>query len=46
MKEWAMKIIGYEKKKTMPLTKEENKSYKYQKACHIGKEKFCVDKDN
>ena len=41
-----MKIIDYEKKKTMPLTKEENKSYKYQKACHIGKEKFCVDKDN
>ena len=46
LKEWAMKIINYEKKKTMPLTKEENKSYKYQKACHIGKEKFCVDKDN
>ena len=28
LKEWAMKIINYEKKKTMPLTKEENKSYK------------------
>ena len=30
-----MKIINYEKKEMIPLTKEENKSYKEQEACHI-----------
>ena len=30
----------------IPLTKEENKSYKEQETCHICEEKFCVDKDN
>ena len=30
----------------IPLTKEENKSYKNQEACHICKGKFCVDKDD
>ena len=28
----------------IPLTKEENKSYKEQELCHICKEKFCVNK--
>ena len=28
------------------LTKEGNKSYKEQKACHICEGKFCVDKDD
>ena len=30
----------------MPLTYEENKSYKEQKICHICEEKFCMDKDD
>ena len=30
-----MKIINYEEKETIPLTKEENKSYKKQKICVI-----------
>ena len=30
----------------IPLTKEENKSYKEQEICHICKEKFCIDKDD
>ena len=30
----------------IPLTYEENKSYKEQEACHICKEKFCMDKDD
>ena len=34
------------KKKIIPLTKEENKSYKEQETCHIYKEKFCVGKDD
>ena len=35
LKERAMKIIYYEEKKMIPLTNEENKSYKEQEACHI-----------
>ena len=30
----------------IPLTNEENKSYKEQEACHICEEKFCMDKDD
>ena len=46
LKKQAMKIINYEKKEIIPITKEENKSYKNQEACHICKEKFIVDKDD
>ena len=31
LKEHAAKIIGYEKKEIIPLTTEENKSYRKQK---------------
>ena len=41
-----MEIIDYEEKEMIPLTYEENTSYKEQKTCHICKEKFCVDKDD
>ena len=30
----------------IPLTYEENKSYKEQEPCHICEETFCMDKDN
>ena len=43
LKEHAMEIINYEKKEMIPLTKEENKSYKEQEVCHICEEKFCMD---
>ena len=47
LKERAMKIINYKEKEMIPLTKEENKSYKEQETCHICKKKtFCVDKDD
>ena len=46
LKNRAMKIINYEEKEMIPLTYEENKSYKEQEACHICEEKFCVDKDD
>ena len=46
LKERALKIINYEEKEMIPLTKDENKSYKKQKKCHICEEKFCADKDN
>ena len=35
LKEHAMKIINYNKKEMIPLTYEENKSYKEQKICQI-----------
>ena len=41
-----MEIINFEKREMIPLTKEENKSYKEQETCHICKGKFCVDKDD
>ena len=41
-----MKIINYEKREMIPLTKEENKSYKEKESCHICEEKFCMDKDD
>ena len=34
------------KKEMMPLTYEENKSYKEQEACDICEEKLCMDKDD
>ena len=41
-----MKIINYEEKEMIPLTKEEKKFYKKQEACHIYEENFCVDKED
>ena len=46
LKERAMKIINYEEKEMIPLTKEENKSYREQEKCHICEEKFCIEKDD
>ena len=40
LKERAMKIINYIKKEMIPLTYEENKSYKEQEACHICEKSF------
>ena len=46
LKERAMKIITYEKKKMIPLTKEENKSYEEQETCYICEQKFRMDKND
>ena len=46
LREYAMKIINYEKKEMIPLTDEENNSYEKQKACYICKKKFCIDDDD
>ena len=43
-KECTVKIINYEKKEMIPLTKEEKKFNKKQQACYICEEKFCVYK--
>ena len=34
------------KKRMIPLTYEETKSYKDQETCHICERKFCMDKDD
>ena len=41
LKQCAMKIISYEEKEMIPLTKKEKKSYKNREKCHI-----CGEKDN
>ena len=46
LKKRAMKIINYEKKEMIPLTKEENKSYKEQETCYTCEKKFSIDKDD
>ena len=40
LRECATEIIMYEKKKIIPLTDEENMSYKKQKVCYICKTKI------
>ena len=45
LKEHATKIINYEKKKMIPLTKEEKK-IREQKLCYICKKQFSTDDDD
>ena len=37
LREYAMKMIYYEKKEMVPLTNRENKSYEKEKVCYICK---------
>ena len=46
LKEHATKIIDYEKKEMIPLTDEENKSYRKQNVCYICKTGFSTHDDN
>ena len=46
LKKCAIKIINYEEKEMLPLTYEENKSYKEQETCHICEGKFCMDEED
>ena len=46
LKEHARKLIDYQKKEMIPLTYEENESYKNQKVCYICKKRFNTDDDN
>ena len=46
LKEYATKIINYEKKEMIALTDEENKSYKKQKVCDICKKGFTTDEND
>ena len=42
----AMEIIYYEKKKMTPLTDEETKSYEKQNVCYICEKEFSTDKND
>ena len=46
LKEHALKIINYEKKEIIPLTYEENRSYKKQKVCYIYKQGCNTNKND
>ena len=46
LKEQAMKIINYEKKKMIALTDKEKESHENQKVCFICEKEFCTDKEN
>ena len=40
LKDLAVKMINFEKKKTIPSTKEQQESYKQTKICYICKKMF------
>ena len=46
LREHATKIINYEKKEMIPLTKKEEKKYNKQEVCHICKKGFSTDDSN
>ena len=46
LKKHATKIINFEIKEMIPITDEENKSYKKQKVCYRCKKEFSTDDDN
>ena len=46
LRDQAMKIINYEKKKMIPLTDEEIESYEKQKVCYICEKEFNIDKND
>ena len=46
LKDQAMKIINYEKKKIIPLTDEEKETHENQKICYICEKEFCMNENN
>ena len=46
LRDQAIKITNYEKKKEILLTNEEKESYENQKICYIYKKGFCTDRNN
>ena len=46
LREQPTKIINYEKKQMIPLTKEEKEFHKMQKVCSICKKKFSINYNN
>ena len=46
LREHATKIINYEKKEMIPLTKEEKRSHRIQRRCYLCNRKFSTDGSN
>ena len=46
LREHVTKLINYEKKEMIPLTKKEEKKHNKQKVCHICKKRFSTDDNN
>ena len=46
LREHVTKIINYEKKELIPLTKKEKKNHNKQKVCHICRKEFNTDDSN
>ena len=46
LREHVTKIINYEKKEMIPLTKKEKKNHNKQKVCHICRKEFNTDDSN
>ena len=46
LREHATKIINYEKKEMIPLTKKEEKNHNKQEVCHICKKGFSTNDNN
>ena len=46
LRKHATKIINYEKKEMIPLTKKEENKHNKQKVCHIRKKRFNTDENN
>ena len=46
LREHTIKIINYEKKYMIPLTKEEEKKHHKEKVCYICKNRFSADDNN
>ena len=46
LREHATKVISYEKKEMIPLTKKQEKKHNNQKVCHICKKRFSTHYNN
>ena len=46
LREHATKIINYEKKEIIPLTKEEKRAHHTSRRCYICKKKFSTNDNN
>ena len=46
LREHATRIISYEKKERVSLTKEEKKTYREQVICYICRKRFSTDDNN
>ena len=46
LREYAKKIINYEEKEMIPLTKKEEKMHNKQKVCYICKKGYSTDDNN